>query len=81
MSKIASNITELVGNTPLLLIPSLSKLTGCEIILKCENVNPGKSIKDRASLQMVKDAIEEGKLKKGMTIVEGSGKFLNHFFL
>ena len=68
----AQNLSELIGNTPLLLIPSLSKLTRCEIYLKCEQLNPGGSIKDRAALQMVLDAIEEGKLKKGMTIVEGT---------
>jgi len=69
---VAKNIAELIGNTPLLRIPSLSKLTGCEIFLKCEQLNPGGSIKDRAALQMVLDAMEEGKLKKGMTIVEGT---------
>ncbi len=55
-----------------MLIPSLSKLTGCEIYLKCEQLNPGGSIKDRAALQMVLDAVAENKLKKGMTIVEGT---------
>jgi len=68
----ANNLNELIGNTPLLLIPSLSRLTKCEIFLKCEQFNPGGSIKDRAALQMVLDAIDEGKLKKGMTIVEGT---------
>ncbi len=70
--KVANNLTELIGNTPVVLIPSLSRLTDCEIYLKCENLNPGGSIKDRAALQMVLDALEEGKLKKGMTIVEGT---------
>lgn len=73
MSKIAPNITHLIGKTPLLKIPSLSELTGCEILLKCENTNPGRSIKDRAALQLVLDAIEQKKLKPGMTIVEGTG--------
>ena len=68
----AQNLTELIGNTPLLKIPSLSKLTGGEIFLKCEQLNPGGSIKDRAALQMVLEAVESGQLKKGMTIVEGT---------
>ena len=68
----AQNLSELIGHTPLLKIPSLSKLTGCEILLKCEQLNPGGSIKDRAALQMVLDAVESGQLKEGMTIVEGT---------
>ena len=71
-NNIANNITELIGNTDLLRINSLSDLTGCEILLKCEQQNPGGSIKDRAALQLVKDAIENGYLKPGMTIVEGT---------
>jgi len=67
-----ADVTELIGNTDLVRINSLSQLTGCNILLKCEQQNPGGSIKDRAALQMVKDAIESGKLKKGMTIVEGT---------
>jgi len=68
----ARNLSELIGNTPLLRIPSLSELTGCDIFLKCEQFNPGGSIKDRAALQMVQDAMASGALKKGMTIVEGT---------
>ena len=71
-SQIAQNISELIGNTDLLRINSLSEISGCEILLKCEQQNPGGSIKDRAALQMVKDAIDSGKLKPGMTIVEGT---------
>ncbi|MCJ8318828.1 MAG: cysteine synthase A [Colwellia sp.] len=69
---IARDITALIGNTDLLRINSLSQLTGCEILLKCEQQNPGGSIKDRAALQLVQDALESGKLKPGMTIVEGT---------
>jgi len=72
MNKFAKNPSELIGNTPLLRIPSLSELTGCDICLKCEQLNPGGSIKDRAALQMILDAAKEGKLKKGMIIVEGT---------
>lgn len=68
----ADSLTALIGQTPLLRIPSLSHLTGCDILLKCEFMNPGGSIKDRAALQMVEDALESGVLKPGMTIVEGT---------
>jgi len=71
-TNICNKVTELIGNTDLLRIDSLSQLTGCEILLKCEQQNPGGSIKDRAALQMVLDAIDTGKLKPGMTIVEGT---------
>lgn len=69
---LAQRNSDLIGSTPLLKINSLSAITGCEIFLKMESMNPGGSIKDRAALQMVKDAISEGKLKQGMTIVEGT---------
>ena len=71
-SKILDNISQTIGNTDLVKIQSLSKLTGCDILLKCEHQNPGGSIKDRAALQIVTDAINSGKLKPGMTIVEGT---------
>jgi len=72
ISMILENISQTIGNTDLVKIQSLSKLTGCEILLKCEHQNPGGSIKDRAALQIVTDAITSGKLKPGMTIVEGT---------
>jgi len=71
-SKIFENISQTIGNTDLVKVQSLSKLTDCDILLKCEQQNPGGSVKDRAALQMVKDAIESGQLKSGMTIVEGT---------
>lgn len=71
-SNISNNIAELIGGTDLLRISSLSEITGCEILLKCEQQNPGGSIKDRAALQLVIDAIDAGKLQPGMTIVEGT---------
>ncbi|CDT35790.1 Cysteine synthase [Vibrio coralliirubri] len=69
---IANNLSELIGDTDLVRINSLSEISGCEILIKCEHQNPGGSIKDRAALQLVMDAIEAGKLKPGMTIVEGT---------
>ncbi|GAL17029.1 cysteine synthase [Vibrio maritimus] len=68
----ANNVSELIGNTDLVRINSLSEISGCDILLKCEQQNPGGSIKDRAALQLVTDAIAAGKLKPGMTIVEGT---------
>ncbi len=68
----ADNISQLIGNTDLLKLESLSKLTGSDIYIKCEYQNPGGSIKDRAAIQMVLDAIKKGELKPGMTIVEGT---------
>lgn len=72
MGKLYQIQTDLVGNTPVLKLNSLSHLTGCNIYVKCEHLNPGGSIKDRAAKQIVLDAMADGKLKKGMTIVEGT---------
>ncbi len=66
------SILNAIGNTPLIEIPSLSRICGSKILLKCENLNPGGSIKDRAAKSMVEKAIAKGKLKKGMTIIEGT---------
>lgn len=72
MQKTVQNLAQLIGNTSLLRINSLSELTGCDIYVKCEFQNPGGSVKDRAALQMVLDAEANGELKPGMTIVEGT---------
>jgi cysteine synthase A len=72
MVKTANRISELIGDTDLLKIPSLSKLAGSDIYVKCEFQNPGGSVKDRAAQQMVQDALDEGRLRPGMTIVEGT---------
>ena len=68
----AKSQADLIGNTDLLRIRSLSELCGSDIFVKCEFQNPGGSIKDRAALQMVEDAMASGALKPGMTIVEGT---------
>ena len=62
------NITNLVGNTPLIKLKKASEITGCNILAKAEYLNPGQSIKDRAALYMIKNAMENKKL-----IVEGTG--------
>ncbi len=66
------NLWDSVGNTPLLRIASLSRLTGCEILGKAEFMNPGGSIKDRAAKGMIRRAEEQGALRPGGTIVEGT---------
>ena len=61
-----------VGNTPLIKLRKASEQTGCEIYGKCEFLNPGGSIKDRAALYIVRDAEEKGELRPGGIIVEGT---------
>jgi len=62
----------LIGNTPLVLLEGPSKAAGCEVWGKCEFMNPGASVKDRAALWIVRDAEQKGELKPGGTIVEGT---------
>ena len=61
-----------IGNTPLIRLRQASEETGCEILGKAEFMNPGQSVKDRAGLFIIQDAIEKGELKPGGTIVEGT---------
>jgi cysteine synthase A len=61
-----------IGNTPLIRLRRASELTGCEILGKAEFMNPGQSVKDRAALYIVKDAIARGTLKPGGVVVEGT---------
>lgn len=63
---------DLIGNTPLVLLKGASDAAGCEIYGKCEFANPGASVKDRAALYIVRDAEQQGTLKPGGTIVEGT---------
>tara|TARA_B110001454_G_scaffold219202_1_gene251987 strand:- start:76705 stop:77697 length:993 start_codon:yes stop_codon:yes gene_type:complete len=65
-------IQDIVGQTPLLYLPSLSKKSGCHIYAKAEYLNPGGSVKDRTALGIIRDAEKRGVLKPGMTIVEGT---------
>ncbi|XP_002731578.1 uncharacterized protein LOC100377160 [Saccoglossus kowalevskii] len=62
----------MVGRTPLLKLNKLSEATGCTIAVKAEFANGGGSVKDRAALFLIKDAIEKGQLKPGGTVVEGT---------
>ncbi len=69
MSRVYNDITELIGNTPLLRLNKLNG-TGAEILLKLESFNPGGSIKDRIGYSMIKDAEEKGMLTKDSVIIE-----------
>ena len=72
MTKIAKQLTELIGNTPLLELNKFSKAQGIEtpIVAKVEFFNPGGSVKDRIALAMIEDAEKKGLLKPGATIIE-----------
>src|ERR1700742_3638618 len=61
-----------IGNTPLIRLKRASEATGCEILGKAEFLNPGQSVKDRAALFIIQDAIGRGTLRPGGTIVEGT---------
>jgi cysteine synthase A len=68
----AKDVIGVIGNTPLIKLKKASELTGCTILGKAEFLNPGQSVKDRAALFIVKDAINKGLIKPGGTIVEGT---------
>ena len=68
----APALEHLVGNTPLIKLQNASKETGCTILGKAEFRNPGQSVKDRAALFIIKDAIAKGMLRPGGVIVEGT---------
>ncbi len=70
--RIASDLAEAVGNTPLIKLRRASEETGCEILGKAEFMNPGQSVKDRAALSIIRDAVARGTLEPGGTIVEGT---------
>ncbi len=69
---IHSDLASAVGNTPLIRLRRASEDTGCEILGKAEFMNPGGSVKDRAALWIIRDAVARGALKPGGTIVEGT---------
>ena len=69
---IRDNMIDAIGNTPLIKLKKASELTGCNILGKAEFMNPGQSVKDRAALQIIRDAEAKGQLKQGGTIVEGT---------
>ena len=67
-----NTILNQIGNTPLVRLKQASELTGCNIYGKAEYFNPGESVKDRAALFIVQDALRKKLISKGGTIVEGT---------
>lgn len=65
-------LVDAIGNTPLIRINSLSAATGCQILGKCEFLNPGGSVKDRVAVQIIQEALESGQLRPGGIVTEGS---------
>jgi cysteine synthase A len=70
--QIKQDVISAIGNTPLIRLRHASETTGCEILGKAEFLNPGQSVKDRAALFIIRDAIARGALRPGGTIVEGT---------
>ncbi|MGC9419189.1 MAG: cysteine synthase A [Rhodovulum sp.] len=69
---IGTDLAALIGKTPLVRLNGPSDATGCEILGKAEFMNPGQSVKDRAALWIIRDAVARGVLEPGGTIVEGT---------
>jgi cysteine synthase A len=70
--QIRNGIAEAIGNTPLIKLKRASEQTGCTILGKAEFMNPGQSVKDRAALFIIEDAVRNGRLRPGGVIVEGT---------
>ena len=70
--QIKNDVLAAIGNTPLIRLHRASDDTGCEILGKAEFMNPGQSVKDRAALFIIQDALAKGALKPGGVIVEGT---------
>jgi len=67
---IANSVEELIGNTPLVKINSISNETGAIVLGKCEFMNPSSSVKDRVALNMIDEAMKSGAIDKNTTIIE-----------
>jgi cysteine synthase len=70
--QISDGIVSAIGNTPLIKLKHASAATGCTILGKAEFMNPGQSVKDRAALFIIEDAVRKGQLRPGGVIVEGT---------
>jgi cysteine synthase len=70
--QVRNGIIEAIGNTPLIKLERVSAATGCTILGKAEFMNPGQSVKDRAALFIIEDAVKKGELRPGGVIVEGT---------
>src|SRR6516165_3039762 len=69
---IDNGIIGAIGNTPLIKLKRASETTGCTILGKAEFMNPGQSVKDRAALFIIDDAVKSGRLRQGGVVVEGT---------
>jgi cysteine synthase A len=69
---IKKDVVAAIGRTPLIRLNRVSELTGCEILGKAEFMNPGQSVKDRAALFIINDAMRRGQLRPGGVVVEGT---------
>ncbi|MEM7545747.1 MAG: cysteine synthase A [Pseudomonadota bacterium] len=70
--RLCKDLPDAIGNTPLIRLRRASEETGCEILGKAEFMNPGQSVKDRAALSIIQNAVKLGQLKPGGVIVEGT---------
>jgi cysteine synthase A len=70
--QLCNGVIEAIGNTPLIKLKHVSAATGCTILGKAEFMNPGQSVKDRAALFIIEDAVKRGELRPGGVIVEGT---------
>src|ERR1700678_3594395 len=70
--QLSDGVIEAIGNTPLIKLERVSAETGCTILGKAEFMNPGQSVKDRAALFIIQDAVKRGELRPGGVIVEGT---------
>jgi cysteine synthase A len=68
--KYAENVTELIGNTPLVKLQGASERTGATVLGKCEFMNPTHSVKDRIGTNMIKTALEQGLIKEDTVVIE-----------
>ena len=68
--KIYENVTELIGNTPLVKLNSISNETGATVLGKCEFLNPSHSVKDRIAYGMIKEALKSGKMDRSSVVIE-----------
>src|SRR6201985_2218129 len=69
---IKTDVVAAIGHTPLIRLNRVSAATGCTILGKAEFMNPGQSVKDRAALFIIQDAVKKGELRPGGVVVEGT---------
>jgi len=70
--EVKPDVVAAIGNTPLIRLRKASEVTGCTILAKAEFMNPGQSVKDRAALFIIEDAVAKGRLRPGGIVVEGT---------